>query len=69
MARKQTGKMTKATAQMLDSERAVSNRERVALLAYTYWEQRGRSGGSPEEDWFRAEKEILGQMANSKQQR
>jgi hypothetical protein len=41
---------------------AVSIQERIALLAYNYWEQRGRIGGSPEEDWFRAEQEILSQM-------
>jgi|WetSurMetagenome_2_1015567.scaffolds.fasta_scaffold258437_2 hypothetical protein len=41
---------------------AVSTQEKIALLAYTYWEQRGRTGGSPEEDWFRAESEILSQM-------
>ena len=37
---------------------AVSKREKIALLAYTYWMQRGCQGGSPEEDWFRAEREI-----------
>jgi len=37
---------------------AVSNREKIALLAYTYWVQRGCQGGSPEEDWFRAEREL-----------
>ena len=36
----------------------VSRREKTALLAYSYWEQRGRQGGSPEEDWYRAEREI-----------
>ncbi len=36
----------------------VSRRERIAMLAYSYWEQRGCQGGSPEEDWFRAEREI-----------
>jgi hypothetical protein len=41
---------------------AVSVQERIALLAYNYWEQRGRTGGSPEEDWFRAERDILSQM-------
>ena len=30
----------------------------VAQLAYSYWEARGRQGGSPEEDWARAEKEL-----------
>jgi hypothetical protein len=27
----------------------------IAQLAYSLWEARGRSGGSPEEDWYRAE--------------
>lgn len=39
---------------------SISMRERIALLAYSYWEARGRRGGSPEEDWFRAEREVLG---------
>ena len=34
------------------------NREEVAQLAYSYWEARGCAGGSPEQDWFRAEQEI-----------
>jgi hypothetical protein len=41
---------------------SVSIQEKIALLAYTYWEQRGRTGGSPEEDWFRAEREIFSQI-------
>ena len=32
---------------------------RVAELAYSYWEARGRQGGSPEEDWLRAEAELV----------
>jgi len=32
--------------------------ERIARLAYSYWEARGRPNGSPEEDWFRAEEEL-----------
>jgi len=40
----------------------VSIEERIALLAYSYWEARGCRGGSAEEDWFRAEKEILRQI-------
>jgi hypothetical protein len=35
----------------------VRPREEVARLAYSYWEARGRQGGSAEEDWYRAEKE------------
>jgi len=34
------------------------DREAVSRLAYSYWEARGRSGGSPEEDWRRAEEEL-----------
>lgn len=33
-------------------------RDDIARLAYSYWEARGCQGGSPEEDWLRAEVEI-----------
>jgi hypothetical protein len=42
--------------QLLQS--AVSRHEQIALLAYSYWQARGCRGGSPEEDWYRAESEI-----------
>ena len=32
--------------------------EDIATLAFSYWEARGYQGGSPEEDWFRAEREL-----------
>ena len=32
--------------------------EEIARLAYAHWEARGGEGGSPEEDWFRAEREL-----------
>jgi hypothetical protein len=35
------------------------DQSRVAELAYSYWEARGRQGGSPEEDWLRAEAELV----------
>ena len=31
----------------------------IARLAYSYWEAREGKGGSPWEDWFRAEQELL----------
>jgi len=34
--------------------------EDIAALAYSYWEARGCQGGSPEEDWLRAEQELRG---------
>ncbi len=30
----------------------------IAMLAYSYWEARGRGDGSAEADWVRAEQEI-----------
>lgn len=32
--------------------------EEIARLAYSHWEARGCPHGSPEEDWFRAEREL-----------
>jgi len=32
--------------------------QEIAALAYNYWEARGYQGGSPEEDWLRAEREL-----------
>jgi len=37
---------------------AAPSREDIARLAYSYWEARGCQGGSPEEDWVRAEREL-----------
>jgi hypothetical protein len=36
----------------------ISEREEIATLAYSYWLERGRHGGSPEQDWLRAEQEY-----------
>jgi Protein of unknown function (DUF2934) len=33
--------------------------QQIAALAYAYWEARGCQGGSPEQDWLRAEQELL----------
>ena len=32
--------------------------EQVAKLAYSFWADRGFQGGSPEEDWLRAEQQL-----------
>ncbi|HWB85864.1 MAG TPA: DUF2934 domain-containing protein [Bryobacteraceae bacterium] len=34
------------------------SQEEIARLAYLYWEERGCQGGSSEEDWLRAEREL-----------
>jgi hypothetical protein len=33
--------------------------EEIAALAYSYWVERGYRDGSPEQDWLRAEQELL----------
>jgi hypothetical protein len=33
-------------------------KKRVAEMAFSFWEERGRPFGSPDEDWFRAEREL-----------
>lgn len=38
--------------------RAIS-REQIEKLAYSYWQARNFSGGSPEEDWLHAERTLL----------
>jgi hypothetical protein len=42
-----------------DDDMSASTQEAIAKLAYSYWEARGGKGGSPWEDWFRAEQELL----------
>lgn len=36
----------------------VVTHEEIARVAYSYWAARGYQGGSPEEDWLRAEREL-----------
>ena len=36
----------------------IPTNEEIAKLAFSYWEARGCQGGSPEEDWLRAEDEL-----------
>ena len=38
---------------------APPSHEEIARLAYAYWEARGHPHGSAQEDWFRAEHELL----------
>ncbi len=42
---------------------ATPSQEQIATLAYSYWVARGHQGGSPEEDWLRAEQELLAATA------
>jgi hypothetical protein len=42
----------------VNDEVSAPTEDRIAELAYSYWEARGFQGGSPWEDWFRAETEL-----------
>lgn len=42
----------------------LSETDEIARLAYSYWEARGRQGGSPEEDWLRAQDEVRRRRAD-----
>ena len=41
-----------------------AEQEEIGRLAYSYWEARGGQGGSPEEDWRRAEEEVRARRAS-----
>ena len=41
----------------------VPERDEIAELAYQLWVKRGCPDGSPDEDWLRAEEELLHQRA------
>jgi hypothetical protein len=55
-ARKPAAKKER-TAQALRP--AMPSREEIERLARTYWEQRGFQDGYAEQDWLRAEQELL----------
>lgn len=48
-----------------DNRSSILDPEMVAQLARSYWEARGCEGGSPEEDWFRAEQELYSRMSQA----
>ncbi len=37
--------------------------DQIAQLAHRYWAERGRQHGHHEEDWYRAERELLGRAS------
>jgi hypothetical protein len=52
-------------AETVEAEIVELPQDEIALLAYGYWEERGRPEGSPEEDWYRAETELRRRRAGS----
>jgi hypothetical protein len=41
------------------------SREEIAALAFCYWQKRGCQSGSAEDDWLRAEQELIAKIAAS----
>ena len=56
---KHTSKKTAPQESPSEQPVTVISHEEIAQLAYSYWEARGFAPGSPEEDWLRAERELL----------
>ena len=44
---------------------SVPSNDEIAELAYSYYAERGYTGGSPLEDWLRAERELTRQIAEA----
>jgi hypothetical protein len=53
-----SGPSVAAAAPATQSVKTAPTSEQIATLAYSYWEARGFRGGSPEQDWLRAEQEL-----------
>jgi hypothetical protein len=51
---------TKPPADPSDMTRQNRDSQKIAQLAYSYWEAGGRRNGSAEEDWARAEQALYG---------
>jgi DUF2934 family protein len=49
----------------MDRDTSDGHSAEMEKLAYRFWEERGRPFGSPEEDWFKAERELDGGLIGS----
>ena len=58
MHKRATKKTIEAAVPTPEPVRAISTEE-ISRRAYSFWEARGYQVGTPEEDWFRAERELL----------
>jgi hypothetical protein len=58
MHKRATKKTIETASPTSEPVRAISTEE-ISRRAYSYWEARGYQGGTPEEDWFRAERELF----------
>jgi hypothetical protein len=61
--------MTHQAAKMTSSLLSASEQEKqrkIARIAYGYWLARAFQGGSPAEDWLRADREVRGKAGVAK---
>jgi hypothetical protein len=66
--RQQLAKMPTSFSALEDTSEP-PNQEQIAALAYGFWQARGCPDGTPEEDWFRAEREIVGSKRADEKER
>jgi hypothetical protein len=59
-AKKKAAPKAKAKAVAAPAPVPAPTREEIARLAEKFWMERGRADGSAEQDWLRAERELLG---------
>jgi hypothetical protein len=57
---KPTSSVETITVATLEETSETQNRDQIAVVAYALWQARGCPDGTPDEDWFRAEREING---------
>ena len=60
-----TTKMTATLPDLSEPER----QQKIAALAYGFWLARAFRGGSPAEDWLRAERKIRGKAGTARLKR
>jgi hypothetical protein len=58
-------KVTKPAGSAAAAPISPISRGEIERLAHSYWEARGCKGGSPEEDWLRAEEELKKRRAGT----
>lgn len=61
----QATKRTSALPELSESEK----QQKIAALAFEHWLARAFRGGSPAEDWLRAEREVRGKLRGARLRR
>jgi len=62
-ASKEAAPKKNRTAKSNLTQMSNASQEEIARLAHKYWAERGHQHGHHEEDWYRAEQELLGKAS------